>query len=99
MTNDVTLVDTQTKRHSQPSGRLRDAANQAELQVSSHRAARDQALKESEAATTSNPGPSTLTSTTTKRKHPSASVEDAIEDDDVEFIEKQSQLAGEYRCN
>jgi len=84
----------QTKQRPQPSSHLCNAANQAELQVLSHRAAQDQALKEFEAVTTSNPGPSTSISTTAKRKCPSASVEDAIKDDDVEFIEEQSEPAG-----
>ena len=73
------------------SSRIRDAANQAELQVLLHQAARDRALKETttEATSVSNTESSTSTaiSTMAKRKQPGASVEDAIDDDDVEIIE------------
>jgi hypothetical protein len=78
-------VDTEKTKHSCiPSTRLHDVANDAELVLSSHWEARIQAQRAHNAeAVPTTLAPSTATTSVPSRKHPSTSVADADEDDDV----------------
>jgi hypothetical protein len=85
-------VDTEkTKRSRIPSTRVCDVVNDAELALSSHREARNQAQRAHDAeAVSATLASSTATTSTSSRKRPSASVAGADEDNDV--IEVISEL-------